>query len=136
MLTTLAPPELGTGSRAAKQAVTDRLLDLAARQFPALRDEASFVEGGTPRTMERYTRNRDGAIYGWELTPDQVGPGRPGVRTPIEGLELVGHWAQPGGGIYGVVTSGVQAAREALGLATEEELWCLLADTQPGEHAR
>jgi prolycopene isomerase len=126
VLTTLAPSGLGVGSRDEKQAVTERLLDLAAQQFPALRDEATFVEAATPRTMERYTRNSAGAIYGWELTPDQVGPGRPGVRTPIDGLKLVGHWAQPGGGIYGVVTSGVQAARETLGMKTEAELWRLL----------
>ena len=136
VLTTLAPAGLGTASPEAKQAVTDRLLELVARQFPVLRDEARFVEAGTPRTMERYTRNRGGAIYGWELTPDQVGPGRPGVRTPIEGLELVGHWAQPGGGIYGVVTSGVQAAREALGLATEDELWRALAAVPAKEGTR
>lgn len=126
VLTTLVPHAYGTASKQAKQEATEALVALAARQFPALRDEASFVEGGTPRTMERYTRNRDGAIYGWELTPEQVGPGRPGVRTPIEGLSLVGHWASPGGGIYGVVTSGVQAAQESLGLANEAELWRVL----------
>jgi prolycopene isomerase len=123
VLTTLAPSHLGVGSRADKDAVTRELLQLAGRQFPALRDEAGFVESGTPRTLERYTRNGGGAAYGWELTPRQVGPGRPGVRTPIEGLHLVGHWAQPGGGVYGVVSSGVQAARETLGLASEAALW-------------
>ena len=100
--------------------------------MPGLRAGASFVEGGTPRTMERYTRNRGGAIYGWALTPAQVGPGRPGVDTPIAGLHLVGHWAQPGGGIYGVVSSGVQAARLALGCRSEAELWRAL---EPGGSA-
>lgn len=131
VLTTLAPSRLGVGSRAEKEAVTRRLLELAGRQFPALRDEHSFVEAGTPRTMERYTRNAGGAAYGWELTPWQVGPGRPGVRTPIAGLHLVGHWAQPGGGVYGVVSSGVQAARETLGLTSEADLWRLLESRGP-----
>jgi prolycopene isomerase len=73
--------------------------------------------------MERYTRNTAGAIYGWELSPEQVGPARLGPQTPIEGLQLVGHWTQPGGGIYGVVSSGIQAARSALDLPSEAELW-------------
>lgn len=134
VLTTLANSGFGVSSREAKQAATDQLLELAARRFPTLREDATFVEAGTPRTMERYTRNREGAIYGWELSPDQVGPGRPDVRTPIEGLELVGHWAQPGGGIYGVVSSGVQAAREALGLASEAELWRTLENASSSKH--
>ena len=130
MLTTLAPPDLGVGSPDAKQRVTDALLDLVARRYPALRDEASFCEAGTPRTLERYTRNSAGAAYGWEVSPSQVGPGRLGVETPVAGLGLVGHWAQPGGGIYGVVSSGVQAAREALGLSNDAELWSRLGATE------
>jgi len=73
--------------------------------------------------MERYTRNTHGALYGWELSPRCIGPGRPATRTPLAGLHLVGHWTQPGGGVTGVVTSGVQAAREILGHARESALW-------------
>jgi prolycopene isomerase len=73
--------------------------------------------------MERYTRNSDGAIYGWALAPDQVGPGRPANETPLPGLWLAGHWAQPGGGIYGVVTSGLTAARGILGVKSDAELF-------------
>ena len=91
-------------------------------------ERLTFAEGATPRTMERYTRNTDGAIYGWAVSPGQVGPGRPANRTPIRGLLLAGHWTQPGGGIYGVVTSGVGAAREALGFTRDAELWKALAE--------
>ena len=94
--------------------MTARMLELADQQLRGLREEARLVESGTPRTMERYTRNTAGAIYGWELSPSQVGPGRLSHRLPVEGLHLAGHWTQPGGGIYGVVTSGIQSAREVL----------------------
>ena len=107
--------------------MVERMLDLAERSLPGLRDGAVFTEGGSPRTMERYTRNSGGAIYGWETSPAQVGLGRSGFDMPVEGLHLVGHWAQPGGGVYGVVSSGVQAAWRALGLASEKDLWRLLA---------
>ena len=40
----------------------DLLLDKAEALVPGLRDSLRFVEAGTPRTMERYTRNSEGAI--------------------------------------------------------------------------
>jgi prolycopene isomerase len=123
VLTTLVPHQVAAGWRAEKEHMTKRMLTLADRQLGGLRERIRYVESGTPRTMERYTRNSAGAIYGWEPSPEQVGPARLGARTPVEGLQLVGHWTQPGGGIYGVVSSGIQAARSALGLPSEAELW-------------
>jgi prolycopene isomerase len=102
------------------------MIAAAAKRFPGLRESLLFAEGGTPRTMERYTRNSDGAIYGWALSPEQIGPGRPANETPLPGLWLAGHWAQPGGGVYGVVTSGVNAARGILGVQSDAELWAKL----------
>ena len=130
-LTTLAPRCTSTSWRGEKQPMMERMLTLAERSVPGLRDGAVFAEGGSPRTMERYTRNAGGAIYGWALTPAQVGPGRSGIETHVDGLHLVGHWAQPGGGVYGVVSSAVQAARMALDLGSEEDLWRLLARERP-----
>lgn len=114
-LTTLVPYDASSSWRREKNARVDAMIDAAERRFPGLRDSLRFAEGGSPRTMERYTRNSDGAIYGWALSPDQIGPGRPSNETPLPGLWLAGHWAQPGGGVYGVVTSGVNAARGILG---------------------
>jgi prolycopene isomerase len=47
-------------------------------------------------------------------------------QTPIDGLYLAGHWTQPGGGIYGVIVSGVQTAQTVLGLVTTDELFAAL----------
>jgi prolycopene isomerase len=92
-------------------------------RVPGFSGSLRFAEGGTPRTMERYTRNTAGAIYGWELSPSQVGPGRLGGVTPIAGLYLAGHWTRPGGGIYGVVLSGIDAAIRVLGMRSPDALW-------------
>jgi prolycopene isomerase len=108
--------------------MASRLLDAADRYIGGLRDHVRFCEAGSPRTMERYTRNTHGAIYGWELSPRQVGPGRPGIRSPVAGLHLVGHWTQPGGGVSGVVSSGIQAARGVLGHEIDTQLWKALRD--------
>jgi len=126
VLTTLVPYFAPKGWRAEKQRVAEQLLALAETRVAGLRESVRFSESATPRTMERYTRASEGAIYGWELSPGQVGPGRLAQRTPIEGLFLAGHWTQPGGGIYGVVYSGIEAARLALGHVSEEALFASL----------
>jgi len=90
------------------------MVDAASFRIPGLRDQLRFREGATPRTLERYTRNEGGALYGFDLSPSQVGPGRPEHATPIPGLYLAGHWTQPGGGVTGVLTSGLQCAEKVL----------------------
>lgn len=127
ILTSLVRPDAAKDWRGEKQRVTNALLEAAEERFPGLGRHLTFVESGTPRTMERYTRNTDGAAYGWELSPRQVGLTRNAQNTPIDGLFLAGHWTQPGGGVYGVVASGVGAARRVLGFGGEAELWESLA---------
>jgi prolycopene isomerase len=126
-LSTLIPHDAAVWSGETDQMVF-RLVDAADRHIGGLRDHLRFCEAGSPRTMERYTRNTQGAIYGWELSPSQVGPGRPGIQSPVAGLHLVGHWTQPGGGVSGVVSSGIQAARAVLGYELDAQLWSSLRD--------
>jgi hypothetical protein len=54
-------------------------------------------------------------MLGWEMSPEQLGDGRPGIRGPVDGLYLVGHWTRPGGGITPVIVSAVRAAEAVLG---------------------
>lgn len=126
LLTTLAPYTLRESWRTAKEVYRDRLLAMAERQLPGLRAHLRLVEAGTPRTMERYTLNQLGAAYGWALTPRQIGPARPTVKTPLEGLYLAGHWSAPGGGVYGAALSGISVAQAILGLPDQAGLWELL----------
>ncbi len=123
VLTTLMPYDASGNWRADKKRVVERMLSQVERRVPGFAARVRFAEGGTPRTMERYTRNTAGAIYGWELSPAQVGPGRLPDVTPVAGLHLAGHWTRPGGGIYGVVLSGIDAATRVLGLKTPTALW-------------
>lgn len=117
---------LDTGRRErwgeAKPALLDAMLDIAERRLPGLRKSLRFVEAATPRTLERYTRNTAGAAYGFDVSPDQVGPGRLDNRTPLPGLFLAGHWTRPGGGVEGVVRSGLRTAGMVLGLERERDL--------------
>ncbi len=113
ILTTLVGANAGPWP-ARKDEVTNAMIDAASFRIPGLRDQLRFREGATPRTLERYTRNEGGALYGFDLSPSQVGPGRPEHATPIPGLYLAGHWTQPGGGVTGVLTSGLQCAEKVL----------------------
>ncbi len=122
-ITVPLPYELSASWRRDKDRTTDRLLGLAERVFPGLREHMVFALGGTPRTLERYTLNQRGAMYGWEPSPDQVGPLRLGGGGPVEGLLLAGHWTRPGPGVYGALSSGLDAARRALALADASALW-------------
>lgn len=127
LLTTLVGYEPAARWRRDKARLTERLLALAEPIAPGLGAATTFAEGGSPRTLERYTRNSGGALYGFALSPDQVGAARPAAATPLPGLTLAGHWTQPGGGVYGVLASGVEAARLVLGLPTQAALWKALA---------
>jgi prolycopene isomerase len=122
VLTTLIDPRAAASWREAKPRLQDALLRRVERRLPGLAEELRFVESATPRTFERYTRNEGGALYGFDVTPSQVGPGRLDNETPLPGLLLAGHWTRPGGGVVGVVRSGLRAARIALGLPREADL--------------
>jgi prolycopene isomerase len=62
-------------------------------------------------TSYRFTGNTEGAMLGWEMSPEQLGPNRLPVTTPIENLYLTGHWTQPGGGITPVIVSAQRVAK-------------------------
>ena len=99
------------------------MLDRANDQLPGLKEHLLFVDAGSPETMERYTLNHQGAAYGWQVTPEQVGPNRIANQSPLQGLYFAGHWSRPGGGIYGVCVSGMLAAQQVLGITRQEAFW-------------
>lgn len=111
----LVPYEVATSWRTEKGEYQDALLRQLEVVLPGLGDHLTFAEGASPRTMERYTLNHLGALYGWEPTPENTGVGRLGHRTPVDGLLLSGHWTKPGGGLVPVTVSGVQTAQLVLG---------------------
>ena len=123
MLTTLVAYDAVRSWKAAKQNYQDRILAMAEVHIPGLKDHLLWIESGTPRTMERYTLNEYGAAYGWEPSPEQIGPNRPGNESSIGGLYFAGHWSAPGGGVYGVTVSGVQTAQAILGSKNLAEFW-------------
>lgn len=89
----------------------DLLIDVAAKCIPNLRDHIQHVEHASPATFEKFTRNRQGACYGWAMISQQMGSRRLRAKTVFDGLYLAGHWTNPGGGIVSVAQSGIRAAK-------------------------
>lgn len=89
-----------------------QLLEL--KLIPHLGEHLLFYEAATPLTLERYTGNERGAMYGLASIPQQMGPSRPPHRTPIPGLFQVGHYTRPSHGIVGASLSGLFAVRSIL----------------------
>ena len=54
-------------------------------------------------------------MLGWEMSPGQLGPGRPDLTFGIGGFYTVGHWTRPGGGITPVLVSAMEVARRIAG---------------------
>ena len=85
----------------------------AERFIPGLRRMIEVELIATPLTLERYTSNYQGAMYGWASIPSQVGDQRFGNTIGIEGLYLAGHWSGPLG-IPMVTQSGRHVADRIL----------------------
>lgn len=100
--------------RAVKKQVTEAMLDRVEKVLPGLREQIEVLEMGTPLTMERYTLNPRGAIYGYTMSPEQSILNRIPQETPIEGLYFAGAWTFPGGGQSACLGSGAVAAKMIL----------------------
>ncbi|HEX5758319.1 MAG TPA: NAD(P)/FAD-dependent oxidoreductase [Thermoanaerobaculia bacterium] len=87
------------------------------RVLPRIGPRIAVASSASARTSWRFTRNHQGSMLGWEMSPEQLGEARPAIAGPVRNLFLVGHWVRPGGGITPVIVSAEQAAQAILGVA-------------------
>ena len=93
-----------------KERRTRALIARAEKDFiPGLSSMIEVKESATPLTNWNYTRNPEGAIYGFNQTVDNAFMNRLDCRTPVKGLYLASAWANPGGGYGSVLSSGEKA---------------------------
>ncbi len=96
-----------------KRAFADQLVALAEKLVPEIKGHVVVRDAATPRTLERYTLNPKGIIYGLDQSANS--PERPYFKTPVRGLYLVGASTFPGGGIEAVAISGIISANDISG---------------------
>jgi prolycopene isomerase len=96
--------------RTLKDEVARVLIRRAEKVLPDLGSHIEVMEVGSPRTMEHYTLNPRGAVYGWTLDMTQPGSERLDLQTPIPNLLLAGVWTRSGHGQLSALASGRQAA--------------------------
>jgi prolycopene isomerase len=95
-----------------KAALERYVLDNLERLLPGVSQKMVVKLSASAATSYRYTLNYQGAMLGWEMSPDQLGDHRPGISSPVKDLFFVGHWTQPGGGITPVIVSAMQVAEK------------------------
>ena len=95
---------------ALKNEVAQIFIDRSEKLIPGLKDHIEVMEVGSPRTMEHYTLNPKGTIFGWEFSKEQSMLKRLSQKTPIENLYLASAWAFPGGGQSAVIMGGLMCA--------------------------
>jgi phytoene dehydrogenase-like protein len=95
-----------------KERWTKTLIARAEKDFlPGLGPMIEVMESATPLTNRHFTRNPEGAIYGFNQTVDNTFMNRLDVRTPVKGLYIASAWGIPGGGYGSVLSSGKRAFR-------------------------
>ena len=93
-----------------KKFVTNVLCERLYEKFPQVKGHIIALELGTPRTMQRYTDNIGGAVYGFEQSLDGSGYSRPYIKSSFENLYYASAWTQPGGGYEGALRSGIMCS--------------------------
>src|SRR6185312_5190518 len=94
-----------------KAAVEDYIMKNLERVMPGFGKKVVVKLGASALTSHKFTVNHQGAMLGWEMSPDQLGERRPALNGMVKNLYFTGHWTQPGGGITPVIVSAMEVAR-------------------------
>lgn len=110
-----------TDYAAMKEDLAWRLFKGLDKRVPGLSKHIVFWDLGTPLTNVHYLNATRGNLYGISKSPKQVGPWAFPVKSEIEGLYMVGA-STTSHGVAGVTQSGIECAKQILGVRTSELL--------------
>ena len=102
-----------------KEEVAQILLERLDKQFPGIRDSIEYYEVSTPKTIQRYTSNPTGSVYGYAQIKGQIGDKRFRNNFLIPNLYFASAWAFPGGGFEGSIMGGFLAALQM----NKDKIW-------------
>jgi phytoene desaturase len=92
--------------RTHKEQIASEMIDVIEKRIPGIRSHIKYMHILTPGMLNERSNTHKGAMYGWELSPDQSVLKRYPQVTPVKNLYLSGHWTQPGPGMTTAIVSG------------------------------
>ncbi len=94
-----------------KADVAEIFITRCEKLIPGFSDALEFTEVGTPMTIERYTLNPEGAVYGFAQNP-----GKPAgyLHALPDNIYIASAWGKFGGGFSGSIYSGYMTALDVL----------------------
>ena len=96
--------------KAKKEEVSRVLISRLEQLIPGITQYIEYYELGTARSVEKFTMNPGGSVYGFAQTPKQAGANRFGNKLPLKNLYIASAWGFPGGGFTGAIISGYLTA--------------------------
>ncbi len=99
--------------QAQKEIEIEKLLTHIENKVPNIREHLVVTELGTPKTMERYTGNPKGALYGFAQDSAQTMFKRTASRSAVKNIEFASAWTRPGGGYEGAMESGYRLTHKS-----------------------
>lgn len=105
--------------KAKKEEIAQILLQRLEKQYPGIRNSIEYYEISTSKTIQRYTSNPSGSVYGYAQTKDQIAGNRFRNNFLIPNLYFASAWAFPGGGFEGSIQGGFLAALQM----NKDKIW-------------
>jgi len=112
--------------KAKKEEVAQILLGRLEKQFPGIRESIEYYEVATSKTIQRFTSNTAGSVYGFRQSKEQSGMKRLRNNFLIPNLFFASAWTFPGGGFEGSIMGGFLAALQM----NRENIWSACDDAQ------
>ena len=115
---TLSPEEY----KAKKQTTIEIFKKRLEEKIPSSTKHIIYEELSTPITVQRYTMNPAGSVYGFAQTPQQTSLLRFKGFGSVSNLYFASAWAFPGGGMTGAIIGGDLAAESILSSSSNSTL--------------
>jgi phytoene dehydrogenase-like protein len=105
--------------KAKKEEVAQMFLERLEKQFPGIRDSIEYYEAATSKTIQKYTSNPGGSVFGYAPTKDQSGLNRLRDNFLIPNLYFASAWTFPGGGFEASIIGGFMVATKM----NKDKIW-------------
>ncbi len=116
-----------------KDRIANIIIDRVDRKFKGFKEAIDVLEIGTPITMEKYSNNPGGAVYGACQRRSQANIFRFPNDIKNKNLYFAGAWVSPGGGLSGVMISGQETVKLILQKYKIDPLYEKFASPYPKE---